>query len=874
MVADALHPEPGEWQPVDENWLDATAARVVGVLERHRASWQEVHVRAEALRQVRVAGVADPDAAVERIVGLALGRFSVRLTPAGDGIGEPAALRRGDGSSVYTVAGSARYTSQRILDAEQRLLRIGGRTDGMVVGEPSISLALLASMANGVPLNPGQVALVRAMASSGARLQVAIAPAGAGKTTAMSTLAQAWREAGGDVLGLAPSATAAEGLAEQLGGHADTLHVLTHGLAAGRLPAWAGRIGPRSLVVIDEAGMADTLTLEEAVSYIVDRGGSVRLVGDDRQLAAVQAGGVLRDLVAEHGAIRLTEVVRFADPAEAAASLALRDGRPDALGFYLDHGRVHVGDAATVLDQAFAAWAADRAAGVNSLMLAPTRELVAELNARARAYRLGGLTPDREALLADGNRASVGDTVVTRRNERRLRFSQNGWVRNGERWTVLSVGADASLVVGNRHGWQVRLPAGYVADDTELGYASTIHGAQGMTVDTVHGVVTGAESRQQLYTMLSRGRHANHAYVQVVGDGDPHTMLRPESIAPPTATEVLEAVLARDEAAASATSLRRQASDPGRLLKPAVDRYVDALAVAAEQVLGAERVQAIQTEADQVVLWVSECDAWPALKSRLLMAAASGARPDRRPASGGRAGRAGRRAGPGRPARVASRPGRWRWPAPLARRDSRARSRSTRSGGRTCGHGSTWSATSPPRCGRAPATVRSRGVTCSLPIWTTGWSPSSRRGGPRWACRTSDVRPTGPAQPTAAAARWQHSLEKQLEDASPVVRQWTEALHDLAPQLRTDPHTPALAARLVSLAGEGEDVDLLLRLAMNRGPLPDDHAAAALQYRIEHPPTRTTWEQVDTTRLPSHSIPPAERRLPGHPRSPGRGIGI
>ena len=279
---------------------------------------------------------------LERVVDLSLERFSVRLSPAG-GISEPAELRRPDGSSVYTVADSAIYTSQQILDAETRLLAFAGRRDGMVVGERSIGLALLEAAANGVELNTGQVNLVRSMASSGDRLQLALAPAGTGKTTAMSVLTAAWREAGGEVIGMAPSAAAAAALGEQLGGHADTLHILTHGLSTGRLPAWARQIGPRSLVVIDEAGMADTLTLESAVSFVVGRGGSVRLVGDDHQLAAVEAGGVLKDLAAEYGAVRLTEVVRFADAAEAAASLALREGRPDALGFYLDQGRVHIG---------------------------------------------------------------------------------------------------------------------------------------------------------------------------------------------------------------------------------------------------------------------------------------------------------------------------------------------------------------------------------------------------------------------------------------------------------------------------------------------------------------------------------------------------
>ena len=70
----------------------------------------------------------------------------------------------------------------------------------------------------------------------------------------------------------------------------------------------------------------------------------------------------------------LTELHRFTNPAEAAASLALRDGKPEALRFYLDHGRIHVGDIAKTTEDAFTAWAADRAAGLDAIMLAPTRE--------------------------------------------------------------------------------------------------------------------------------------------------------------------------------------------------------------------------------------------------------------------------------------------------------------------------------------------------------------------------------------------------------------------------------------------------------------------------------------------------------------------
>ena len=231
-------------------------------------------------------------------------------------------LRRADGSSVYTVAGSELFTSARILAAEQRLVAAAGRTDGRFLDAGTVELALLESAANGNALDAGQAALVRAMCTSGARLQLAIAPAGAGKTTAMRTLARAWRDSGGHVVGLAPSAAAAAQLRDATGAPADTLAKLTWSIHHNDLPDWAERIGRSSLVIIDEAGMADTLSLDTAVQFIIGRGGSIRLIGDDQQLAAIGAGGVLRDIQASHGALRLTELHRFTDPAEAAATLA------------------------------------------------------------------------------------------------------------------------------------------------------------------------------------------------------------------------------------------------------------------------------------------------------------------------------------------------------------------------------------------------------------------------------------------------------------------------------------------------------------------------------------------------------------------------
>jgi conjugative relaxase-like TrwC/TraI family protein len=624
MVRTAQAPHADTAMIADSHWVVQTADHILTVMEASRSTWQMWHVRAEVQRQIRTA-----DAPIERasvlvdlLVDEVLDGRSVALVAPRDGIDEPQALRRTDGSSVYTVAGSDLYTSQRILQAEQRLVAAAGRGDGTVVDESAVDLALLEMAANGTALDAGQASLVRQMCTSRARVQLAIAPAGAGKTTAMRALSLAWTQDGGHLFGLAPSAAAAAVLAEQTGIRTDTLAKLIWSLQHGDLPDWAAAIGRSTLLIIDEAGMADTLSLDTVVQFAIGRGASVRLVGDDQQLAAIGAGGVLSDIQQSHGALRLTELHRFTNPAEAAASLALREGHPRSLDFYLDHGRVHVGDVATTTEDAFNAWASDRAAGLDTIMIAPTRRLVAELNRRARAHRLDHSPAASEVSLADGNRASVGDVIITRSNDRRLRLTATDWVKNGDRWTITRIGRRGDLTVRHtRSHLTVRLPIDYVGASTGLGYATTIHSAQGVSADTMHGLLTGDESRQQLYTMLTRGRHANHLYLQVVGDGDPHTLIRPEAISPRTPTETLQQILGRDQTPVSASTVLRELNDPAARLFQAVQRYTDGLYVAAEQLLGPQTVAELN-QADHYIPGLTTEPAWPTLRAHLLALAA------------------------------------------------------------------------------------------------------------------------------------------------------------------------------------------------------------------------------------------------------------
>ncbi|GAB7007282.1 hypothetical protein JCM18899A_47570 [Nocardioides sp. AN3] len=662
-------------QDVTDTWVDETARAVVERVSEDRATWQVWHLRAEAQRHARSHGVPLPDldTAVDRVVAAAIGVHSIArddpdplthaTTAAEKGVTIPEPLQRtergADGEeivSVYSLAGARAYTSQAVVAAEQRIVEAAKRTGGRTISEVRVGIAIAEAAANNLQLNAAQQSLVREMATSGRQVQLALAPAGTGKTTAMQVLTSAWQDSGGTVIGLAPSAVAAQELGAsinpdtadnapadgkgRLNGpwrpgrkkvRSDTLAKLVWHANNGGAPAWMERINSKTLVLVDEAGMAATTDLAAAIDYITSRGGQVRLVGDDRQLASVAAGGVLRDIAHQIGAVTLSEVHRFRNPdgslnhAEAAATLALREGDPSAIAFYADRGRIHVGDLGSCADQAYAAWAADRTAGTDSVLIAPTRDLVAELNTRARNDRLAGLDESeigRVLTLADGTKVSEGDRIITRENDRRLRISRTDWVKNGDRWTVVEVNSDGSLKVKHDSiGKTVTLPADYVAQTVQLGYATTVHGAQGITTGTCHVVLTGDEDRNLLYVALSRGKFANHLYLNVASDGDPHNLIRPDALIPPTALDRIADMLRRDGSPVSATTALREQTSPHQLLGDLAARYHDAVTAGAEHLIGPVGMDKIDKHAEALLTGLTEAPAWPTLRSHLALIA-------------------------------------------------------------------------------------------------------------------------------------------------------------------------------------------------------------------------------------------------------------
>lgn len=608
------------------------AAVVLMEVGNRRATWGRWNLHAEAARQtmgLRFATADDREAVIRGVVERAESE-SVRLTPEYDRLVPGRFVNLEDGTHWLERPDAVAYTSRDVLDAETRLLEHTADTTGT-----RLPLRLVhrhtSRPIRGVRLEDDQAAAILTLATSGRVLDALVGPAGTGKTTALRALHRAWTATHGKdaVIGLAPSAAAAEALGTELGVQTENTAKFLYEHRHGR---WDLRRG--QLVLIDEASLAGTLALDRIVAHAASVGAKVVLIGDHGQLSAVETGGAFgmlartRDDVAE-----LTDVRRFSAEWEKTASLGLRHGDPAVLNAYVEHGRVHDGDQDAMLDAVYQAWRTDRDAGLRSVMIAATGQTVAELNQRARTdLVVAGRVQESGVALHDGTTAGVGDVIVTRLNERRLTTGTAGWVKNGDRWAVTGRFEDGSLAVrrlgrnDTPHGAAVVLPAWYVAESVELGYATTVHRVQGSTVDTAHALIDPqAASRELLYVALTRGRDGNHAYV--IDSPDEDTERHHDLTEPATATERLATVLARSGADKSATETMRLAADEHASLGTLLAEYATISQYAQE-----ERWASVIADAplpDAVLDDMFTSGYYPALETTLRRAESHGYEPER-----------------------------------------------------------------------------------------------------------------------------------------------------------------------------------------------------------------------------------------------------
>ncbi len=483
----------GEIEALAEEFL--TARDVVPILPRH-----DDVAQSDAGRDLAVAeaeGLDEPEALPDTTVGHRPARL----------------MRRRDGT-MFPGTVDRLFTTTELLATEQRVIEHA--TSGVDAGRWVVPSRLVeARLAHCPRLTDGQRDMVRSFATSGNVVDVGIGPAGSGKTAVMEVVSQLAMLTGTPIVGVALAARTASGLEEATGIPSTTITRLL------KQPGDDPGLPTGVVVVVDEAGMVGTRHLA-AISDLVEQAeGKLILIGDDRQLPEIDAGGLFRALTNRLPTVELTDNVRQEHAWERVALAELRNGSPDkAINAYREHKRLVVGqDRSDTIRRAVDDWyrhitaTGDPTAG---LLIAADNQTVADLNEEARtrlsaSRRLSGPT------IEVGEREfQTGDRILCRRNQARLD------VHNGDLGTIETVNPDTgSLAVRLDRDPETRiLPSWYLNDGhVDYGYALTGHKAQGVTTSRTFTVITGSTDREWAYVALSRGRQANTLYL---ANPEPH----------------------------------------------------------------------------------------------------------------------------------------------------------------------------------------------------------------------------------------------------------------------------------------------------------------------------------------------------------------
>ncbi len=398
----------------------------------------------------------------------------------------------------------ARFTTRELIEVERDALELALARRDADAPSPDKKLLARMLMESGASLTGEQRMLVHEVSLRRGRVLCVVGAAGAGKTTALRVLADACRESAVPVLGAAPSGRAADELAQASGIASRTLHrLLVDVYAEGGLPRGC-------VLVVDEAGMAETRVLAPVLDLVDRAAGKAILVGDPQQLPPVGAGGLYPALCERLGAISLAENRRQRDLPEREALIRLRSGDTDAyLAHAARHGRLHFDRDPTDAKQRLLEdwWQAAQHDLAGSVMLAYRRPDVRELNDAARAVlsRAGRL--GRDVLKIGECEFRIGDRVLCRRNDRGV------GVCNGMRATV--VGLDQTAITLRTDNGVLRtVGPRYTAEHLEHGYALTGHAAQGATVERAFVLLPDRGAlREWGYVACTRARAETQLYL-------------------------------------------------------------------------------------------------------------------------------------------------------------------------------------------------------------------------------------------------------------------------------------------------------------------------------------------------------------------------
>ncbi|MBG0792962.1 Ti-type conjugative transfer relaxase TraA, partial [Methylocystis sp. H62] len=458
--------------------------------------------------------IADPSAALDALTRHQatftrrdMARFVHRHSDGREQFDRAMAAMRGS-SEIIALGkdgrGDERFTSREMVDAERRLQRAAdllAERERRRIGEKEREAALARAAERGLTLSGEQRAAFEHV-TEGRDLGVVIGYAGAGKSAMLGVAREAWEAAGFEVRGLALSGIAAENLENGSGIASRTIASMERQWEQGR-----ESLSVRDVLVIDEAGMVGARQMARLFSHAEHAGAKIVLVGDPRQLQAIEAGAAFRAIHERHGGVEIAEVRRQRADWQREATRSLATGRIDeAIQTYRDRGMVHTAETREAArDTLVERWDRERIAAPDRtrIILTHTNDEARELNqaARARMREAGALGEDAQVTTERGARSfAPGDRVMFLRNERGF------GVKNG------TLGAIEQI---NERHIAIRTDDGrFVSFDVkdyayiDHGYAATIHKAQGMTVDRAYVLATPGLDSHAAYVALSRHRES------------------------------------------------------------------------------------------------------------------------------------------------------------------------------------------------------------------------------------------------------------------------------------------------------------------------------------------------------------------------------
>lgn len=395
-------------------------------------------------------------------------------------------------------SGVRAFTTKTMLEIEKQMLKRADRLSKLT-SHPVNKSAVERAIAEAETVRPQQAMCIREIAL-GADLVSVVGVAGSGKTFALGVARNALERSGYSVIGTALASKAAKGLENGSGIKSIHLHSLLHQIESGRIA-----IGPKTILVCDEAGMVGTVMLGKLLRIADRSGAKVALIGDHRQLQAIDSGAPFRMIAEEMGAAELTEIVRQRESWQRETVKDFRDGLAErALVELHRRGRLKIEEHRDLaLEAVVNDWESliDSGQGSlrNTVVFAGTNGEVADLNELIQyRYRLrGGL--GSHSVHVDGVSFYPGDRVIVTKNKPLY------GLRNGTLADV--VGAwDSSLLLRTEDGFEVEVDTEEFKE-LDLAYAMNGHRGQGVTVENALVLVGDSMTdREMSYVLASRAK--------------------------------------------------------------------------------------------------------------------------------------------------------------------------------------------------------------------------------------------------------------------------------------------------------------------------------------------------------------------------------